>query len=159
MPGRLHLDKEFTAKENLQADIHKKPPSASEGAENNDVTIQTSNLSSEKESEEEKQTTRMGPLTFDINPKLKEDEHVYLAAVDDQAELMRWHYRLGHLAFSNSSNLPSMERSHNDWPRSSLLPVRDASLVLLPRYPGKYERPPPKCLWQQRQDNVLVSIK
>ncbi len=42
----------------------------------------------------------MGPLTFDVNPKLEEDKHVYLAAVDDQAELMRWHYHLGHLAFS-----------------------------------------------------------
>ncbi len=31
----------------------------------------------------EKQTKRMGPLTFDINPKLEEDKHVYLATVDD----------------------------------------------------------------------------
>ncbi len=47
----------------------------------------------------------MGPLTFDVNPKLKEDKHVYLAAVDDQAKLMRWHYRLGHLAFSKLKQL------------------------------------------------------
>jgi hypothetical protein len=39
----------------------------------------------------------MEPLTFGINPKLKEDKHVYLAAIDNQAELIRWHYRLGHL--------------------------------------------------------------
>jgi hypothetical protein len=88
MHGQLHLNKEFTAKENVHTNIHKKPPSASEGAENNNVTIQTSNLLSEKESEEEKQTTRMGPLTFDVNPELKEDKHVYLAAVYDQAKLM-----------------------------------------------------------------------
>jgi hypothetical protein len=105
MPGRLHLDKEFATKENVHANIHKKPPSASEGAENEDVTIQTSNLLSEKESEEEKHTTRMGPLTFNINPKLKEDKHVYLAAVNNQAELMCWHYRLGHLAFSKLKQL------------------------------------------------------
>ena len=55
---------------------------------------------SEKGDKEEKQTTRMRPLTFDVNPKLKEDKHVYLATVDTQAKLMRWHYRLGYLAFS-----------------------------------------------------------
>jgi hypothetical protein len=79
---------------------------ASEGATSNNVTVQASNnLSSEKESKEEKQTTRMGPLTFDVNPKLEEDKHVYLAAVDDQAKLMCWHYCLGHLAFSKLKQL------------------------------------------------------
>jgi hypothetical protein len=105
MPGRLHLDKEFTAKENVHTDILKKPPSVSEGATSNEVTVQASNLLPEKEDKEEKQTTRMRPLTFDINPKLEEDEHVYLAAVDNQAELMRWHYCLGHLAFSKLKQL------------------------------------------------------
>ena len=47
----------------------------------------------------------MGPLTFDVNPKLDEDKHVYLTAVDNQAELMRWHYRLGHLPFSKLKQL------------------------------------------------------
>jgi hypothetical protein len=90
MPGQLHLDKDFTAKENVHANIHKKPSSASEGAENINITIQTSNLLSEKESEEEKQTTRMGPLTFDVNPELEEDKHIYLATVNNQAKLMVW---------------------------------------------------------------------
>jgi hypothetical protein len=47
----------------------------------------------------------MGPLTFYVNPELKEDKHIYLATVDDQAKLMRWHYRLGHLAFSKLKQL------------------------------------------------------
>jgi hypothetical protein len=51
----------------------------------NNLTVQASNLSSEKGDKEEKQTTRMGPLTFNVNPELKEDEHVYLAAVDKLA--------------------------------------------------------------------------
>ncbi len=100
MPGQLHLDKEFTVEENVHTDILKKPPLASEGATSNKVTVQASNLSSENKSKEEKQTTRMGPLTFDVNPELEEDKHVYLAAVDNQAKLMRWHYCLSHLAFS-----------------------------------------------------------
>jgi hypothetical protein len=89
MPGRPHLDKEFTAEENVHANIVKKPLIDSEGATSDDLTVQASNLSSEKGDKEEKQTTRMGPLTFDVNPELEEDKHVYLAAVDNQAKLMR----------------------------------------------------------------------
>ncbi len=105
MLGQLHLSKEFTAEENVHADIQKKLPLASEGAMTNNVTVQASNLLSEKESEKEVQTTWIGPLTFDVNPQLEEDEHVYLAAVDDQAELIHWHYHLGHLAFSKLKQL------------------------------------------------------
>jgi hypothetical protein len=105
MPGRLHHDEEFTAEENIHTVILKKPLTNSEGATSNNLTVQASNLSSEKGDKEEKQTTRMGPLTFDVNPKLEEDKHVNLAAVNDQAKLMRWHYRLGHLAFSKLKQL------------------------------------------------------
>ncbi len=105
MPGQLHLDKEFTAKENVHADILKKPLTDSEGATSNNLTVQVSNLLSEKGDKEEKQTTRMGPLTFYINPELKEDKQVYLAAVNNQAKLMHWHCRLGHLSFSKLKQL------------------------------------------------------
>ncbi len=104
-PGQLHLNKEFLAEENVYTNILKKPPLASEGATSNNVTVQAGNLSSEKESKEEKQTMRMGPLTFNMNLELEEDKHVYLAAVDDQVKLMCWHYRLGHLAFSKLKQL------------------------------------------------------
>ncbi len=73
----------------MHADIQKKPSSASEGATSDNVTVQASNLLPERESKTQTQTTRMGPLTFDKNPQLKEDEHVYLGAADDQAKLMR----------------------------------------------------------------------
>jgi hypothetical protein len=105
IPGQLHRDKEFTAKENVHANILKKPPLFSEGATSNNITVQVSNLLSEKGDKEEKQTTRMGPLTFNISPKLEEDKHVYLATINNQAKLMRWHYRLGHLAFSKLKQL------------------------------------------------------
>jgi hypothetical protein len=77
----------------------------SEGAPRNDLTVQASNPSSEKGDKEERQKTRMGPLTFDINPKLKEDKHVYLAAINNYAILMHWHYHLGHLASSKLKQL------------------------------------------------------
>ena len=83
MLGQLQLKEEFRAEENIHTNILKKPPLASEGATSNDVTVQVSNLLSEKGDKEEKQTTRMGPLTFNVNPKLEEDKHIYLAAVDD----------------------------------------------------------------------------
>jgi hypothetical protein len=67
--------------------------------------MQANNLLSEKGDKEEKQTTRMGPLTFAINPELEEDKPVYLTAVDDQAKLMRWHYCLGHLSFAKLKQL------------------------------------------------------
>ncbi len=105
MPGRLHLDKDYTAEENAHTNILKKPLTESEGATSDNLTVQASNLSSEKRDKEEKQTTRMGPLTFNVNPELEEDKHVYLAAIDNQAKLMRWHYRIGHLAFSNPKQL------------------------------------------------------
>jgi hypothetical protein len=131
MPGRLHLDKEFTAKENVHADILKKLFTDSEEATSDNLTVQASNLSSEKGDKEVKQTTRMGPLTFDVNPKLEEYEHVYLAATDDQAKLMRVGITaLATWTFQSSSNLRLTARSLDVWPRSSLLHARDASLVL-----------------------------
>jgi hypothetical protein len=78
------------AEEN-DANIQKKAPSASEGVTSNNVMVEASNLSSERERESKTETlmTRMGPLFFNLNPQLKEDEHVYLSAADDQAKLMQ----------------------------------------------------------------------
>ena len=69
------------------------------------MLVQASYILSEKESKTETQTTRMGPLTFDLNPQLEEDKHVYLGATDDQAKLMYWHYHLGQVAFSKLKQL------------------------------------------------------
>jgi hypothetical protein len=105
MPGQLHLHEEFNAKENVHANILKKPIMDSEGATSNNLTVQVNNLLSEKGDKEEKVTTRMGLLTFDVNPELELDEHVYLVAVDNQAKLMHWHYHLGHLSFTKLKQL------------------------------------------------------
>jgi hypothetical protein len=93
-------EQEFVAKENIN---YKKGKSASEGAINHDnKTIKTSNKSSPAEggAEEESDTsTRMNALMFNPTLPLEEDEEFHFAAADDQAELMQWHYRLGHLSF------------------------------------------------------------
>ncbi len=61
--------------------------------------MEASNLSSEQERKAATQTKRMGPLNFDLNPQLEEDEHLYLSAADDQADLMQLHYSLSQLSF------------------------------------------------------------
>jgi hypothetical protein len=44
-------------------------------------------------------TICQGPLTFDPSLQLAEDKDAPLATANNQAELMRWHYRLCHLHF------------------------------------------------------------
>ena len=45
------------------------------------------------------QAIRQGPLTFDPLPPAAEDDDPTLAAANNQAKLMRWHYHLGHASF------------------------------------------------------------
>ena len=68
-----------------------------------DDTVQTSNKTSDSPPpsyEPSDQAERRGPLTFDPTPPVAENDDPPLYAADDQAELMRWHYRLGHASFS-----------------------------------------------------------
>ena len=67
-----------------------------EGATNDDDTIVTSNYSPKIVSPN---ALRIGPLTFDPTPPPSEDDQPDVTASDATAELMCWHYRLGHLPF------------------------------------------------------------
>ncbi len=73
-----------------------------EGASHDDETIKAGNVhtGTSEEDEQETETARIGPLTFDPTPQLEDDEQHHHVATDDQAELMRWHHRLGHLSFA-----------------------------------------------------------
>jgi hypothetical protein len=42
----------------------------------------------------------MGALTFDPSPQASNVKDTPLAAAKDQAELMQWHYHLGHVTFT-----------------------------------------------------------
>jgi hypothetical protein len=113
LPGRCHLmhdeDDKFLAEENvLLTDSYcKNDTSVSEGAGPDDETIQASNLSQVTLGKDSGDTEAIqaGPLTFDPTPQLEEDERHQHVATDDQAELMRWHHRLGHLSFSKLKKL------------------------------------------------------
>jgi hypothetical protein len=55
--------------------------------------------------EEPNTSTCLGTLTLDSSPPLEEDKEFQLAAANNQAKLMRWHYRLGHLSFAKLNML------------------------------------------------------
>ena len=95
---------EFMAEENVLLP-NKKDTLASEGATVNNETIKASTLTTTQPMSKESTATQVGPLTFDLSLQLEDDEqHVHVAS-DEQAELMRWHYCLGHLAFSKLKQL------------------------------------------------------
>jgi len=98
---RPNIGEEFIAEENLLLE----DKSVSEGATHDDVTTPTSNLTKDVEQEEERELARVGPLTFDVAPPLDATDRVDHIAANDQAELMRWHHRLGHLSFAKLKNL------------------------------------------------------
>jgi hypothetical protein len=90
------------AEENVN---YQKDVSASEGANADDRTVKTANLPSPPLQEEPSWGTQQGPLTFDPSPPTEEAEDVQLLAANKQAELMQWHYRLGHLTFPKLKQL------------------------------------------------------
>ncbi len=102
-------DNEFLAKENiLLTDSYcKNDTSVSEGAGPNNKTIHASNLSqamSDKDSGDTK-AIQVGPLTFYPTPQPEDDEQHQHVTTDNQAELMQWHHRLGHLLISKLKKL------------------------------------------------------
>jgi hypothetical protein len=90
------VPEEFVAEENLN---HNKEVSVDQGASEDDKTVKTSNLPSPPVDESPSKVIRRGPLTFNPSPSQEEGEDTQLAATNDQTELMRWHYHLGHLPF------------------------------------------------------------
>jgi len=96
------VSEEFVAEENLNCE---KDMSVDEGVDSDDDTVKTSNLPAPPNDEPPSQAIQCGPLTFDPSPPTKDGEDVHLATADDQAKLMRWHYRLGHLTFAKLKQL------------------------------------------------------
>jgi len=66
-----------------------------------DITLKFSNVTTDT-TDEDRDTSKVeqkGPLTFDPCPEREQDEHHVPLDSYNQAELMHWHYRLGHLSF------------------------------------------------------------
>jgi hypothetical protein len=91
---------EFIAEEGLHRGATKKKSLEVDEVDKDNNTVCTSNLPPPPGDPEEPDAfIQWGPLNFDPLPPLAEDEDAPLAAADNQAELMRWHYCLGHLPF------------------------------------------------------------
>jgi hypothetical protein len=78
---------------------YRKGITAREGVSTDDKTVKTSNLPLSPQDEEPSEVIQRGPLTFYPLPSMEEGDSIQLAASNEEAELMRWHYRLGHLTF------------------------------------------------------------
>ncbi len=96
------VPEEFVAEENLN---YNKEVSVDEGVSEEDKKIKTSNLPSPPAGESPSKVIRRGPLTFNPSPHQEQGEDTQLAAANNQTKLMHWHYRLGHLPFSNLKQL------------------------------------------------------
>jgi hypothetical protein len=97
-PMDLLSREELIAEENFLLDKQQK--SVNKGVTEDDETIQTANLPPPPAGNEPHPgVTRRGALTFDPSPPLEEDEEFQLATANNQAELIRWHFCLGHLSF------------------------------------------------------------
>jgi hypothetical protein len=100
------MPEEFIAEEDIHRGATRKKSIAVDEVDKEDDTVCTSNLPLPPEDIEEPDASIWrGPLTFDPLPPLDEDEDAPLAAANNQAELMRWHYRLGHLPFPKLKQL------------------------------------------------------
>jgi hypothetical protein len=100
----------FVAVENLNLRQKKREANLSDSAvTEDDEMVKTSNVPPDPQEVTKpaapNETIRHGPLTFDPNMQANDAKDTSLAAPDDQAELMRWHYCLGHLSFTKLKQL------------------------------------------------------
>jgi hypothetical protein len=95
--------KEFIAKENIN--YHKDTTVHEGDVCKDDKTLLVSNLPPPSELAAHPDVTCCNVLMFDPSPPLKEEDKYSVAAPDDKAELMRCHYRLGHMPFSKLKRL------------------------------------------------------
>jgi len=111
LPGRRWLDRgsppdpaEFVAEENFG--FSSMPPSVGDEANKRSCspleTVQGGSPLS---------AVVRNDLRYDPSPPLTEEDEYCVAAPNDQAELMRWHYRLGHEPFARLKFLLRMARS------------------------------------------------
>jgi hypothetical protein len=98
----IMLPNAFVAKE----DLHQGEKKSVDAANKTDDTDCVSKLPFPpvEEDPSDKSICR-GSLTFYLNPPEAEKEDSPLSAADNPAELIRWHYRLGHLTFAKLKQL------------------------------------------------------
>jgi hypothetical protein len=132
LPGHRWLDRstppprqDFVAEENIN---YKKTTTGNEGVvQAYDDTVIAGNLPPPPD-EAHPDAVHRQALTLDPPPPLAEEDEYSLSAPNDQAELMPWHYRLGHKPFRDLRPLPSMVRFRCASPTFARLDAPAASL-------------------------------
>ena len=106
-PGQRFLREHAITEEFVtEEDLHRDTTKSVDMVDKDNKTVCTSNLPSPPiEEGPSDQSIRRGPLTFNPTPSETKDEASPIAAADDQAKLMRWHYQLGHLTFAKLKQL------------------------------------------------------
>ncbi len=156
-PGCQDLNiepEEFVAEENLNYD---KEMSVNEGVGEGNETIKTSNVPSTPTEEPPAEAICRGPLTFDPTPHQEEDEDTTLAAANNQVELKRLHYCLGHLPFAKlkqlargsteasfiQSRVTKKTKLQSSTSLAAFTPGKVSRFYLLPPHNGAPPSPPP----------------
>jgi hypothetical protein len=95
---------------------------------------------------------RRSTLTFDPSPPLEEAEEYSLLAPEDEAELMRWHYRLGHASFAKLRQLAQNGKIPKKL--AAIHPLRCAGCLF-----GAMTKVPWRGKEQKSQHSVFVATK
>jgi hypothetical protein len=102
--GNAPPPEEFVAKENVN--FNKREKHVCEGVvREDDNTVQAGNLPPPPKLAPHPDLLQHNALTFDPSPVLNKPDEYSVAAPEDQAELMRWHYQLGHASFDKLKHL------------------------------------------------------
>jgi hypothetical protein len=89
----------------VEENVNFKRPTSVGAVSADDDTVSASNLPPPQEEAKHPGTLQQAALTFDPSPPLKEAKEYSIEAPDNQAELMHWHYCLGHLTFKKLQQL------------------------------------------------------
>jgi len=109
--GSPNDSNKFIAKENLLWDPHINKGVLEKTSADN-ITLKFSNVATDTTSEDRdtSKVEQKGPLTFDPFPEREQSEHHDPLDSDNQAELMHWHYHLGHLSFPKLKSWPRLAK-------------------------------------------------
>jgi hypothetical protein len=151
VPGSCNLvgpplsEKEFVAEENINYPLSP----AHEGENSKEKKSGTQAAEGDSPSAH---LLRRSALTFDPSPPLKEAKEYSLLAPEDKVELMRWHYRLGHVSFAKLCQLVQ----NNKIPKklAAIRPLRCAGCLF-----GAMTKIPWRGKEQKSQHSVFIATK
>jgi hypothetical protein len=151
VPGSRNLvgpplsEEEFVAEENINY-----PPSLAHEGENSKE--KNSGTQAAEGDSPSAQVLRRSTITFDPSPPLEEAKEYSLSAPDNKAELMGWHYPLGHASFAKLHQLAQNGKIPKKL--AAIRPLRCAGCLF-----GAMTKVPWRGKEQKSQHSVFVATK